>query len=590
MNKLQLYITKGGSIFKSLLNLNPSEDIRRYVRDIRNDVMRIDYEASEINIFYLLTAIEDGVFVTIVRTIPPHKGHYLAAWIFVPAATNIAPQELLRIVSLTTRKVSNPEVTATDVADLRETFAAEYEIIPDAPAITASQLDGPMAWRAYGTGTGYTLLNFMDNGLWQQSYLPYCGVMLIDSDLRYDVEAECINDIAIGEPATILPPEENCDGFKPHVFGRALDRPLLGTLGAPLQVVWRRAGFDDIIVDETVNDVEFTPSPVTSHGSHKTITASSFYVTSQVSREPLEGCSIRVNGHEITATGHRFTADELAAASVLVSCDGYFPFSGTLNLASTTRALVQLQERRKIYRFELPVISSELGAPVKFEIRTKKALTDSPLEGYALLDEIQEGATRTNHLGYIGSGFSWASKALYAGAGLVAGILLTLVVTKCTSSPDNESALAPAANPDTIVKTEIPTVTPPPAPAPDAKAEQPKPEEPKAEESKAKPEKTAAESPEGLAKAVKYLDDNKIWNKNDMEKMPELKGLFDDMNNFRIERIIDHWGPKLKDSKNMQYIVEHAKLGKHKAKLSGTYNKEGDLQISKQGFANRIDP
>jgi hypothetical protein len=56
-----------------------------------------------------------------------------------------------------------------------------------------------------------------------------------------------------------------------------------------------------------------------------------------------------------------------------------------MDLASTTQALIQMQERRKVYQFEMPLKSSEYGAPIKFEIRSKRELAGSPIDGYEIL-------------------------------------------------------------------------------------------------------------------------------------------------------------------------------------------------------------
>lgn len=591
MNKLQLYITKSGPDFKSVFNLNPSEDVRRHVTDTANALNAIAYDAREKNIFYMLSSTADGVFFTILRTIPPTPGHHLAAWIYIPGEAIIDGPALERIVNVTTRKVSASEITNGDFAELRELFSAEYPDEKDAPALVPGRRP-EYAWRAYGGNTGYTLSDFTGSGLYQQSYLPYAGVLLVDADLGYEVNLKDLTEVPVGEEAIILPPEKTEEGFTANVFGRVLDRPMRGTLGAPLQVTWKRPGFEDVVTEETVNSFEFVPSQVSTENSHKTLTPASFYITSQVTREPLTDCQIRVNGQEITAEGRSFTPEELKSAKVVVSCPGHFTYSGVMDLASTNRALIQLQERRKIYCFELPVISSSLGGPVKFEIQTKKSLTDSPLEGYALLDDIQEGATRTNHLGFVGGGATLAVKLLYAGIGVALGILLMLCVNMCSDSAA-EGHLAPAANPDSVVEVQMPPEAQTPAPV---AVEEEKPvvaEEPKEEE--APKEEAAPAAPSnagGMKEAIAYMDDNKVWDRTEMEKNPELKGLYDDMNNFRIDRIKSVWGPKFKDSKAMQKIVHFAEQGaaKKKANLDGTYNKAGDERISVQGYVNRLDP
>jgi hypothetical protein len=587
MNKLQLYITKSGNTFKSLFNLNPNEDISRHVRNLSNVITKIAYDADEKNIFYFISSIADGVCFTILRTIPPQMGHHLAAWIFIPNGLQIDGEALEQVVRLTTRKVSNAEVSNADVSDLRTAFAMEYPTDLNAPSITAGQGVG-IAWRAYGGNTGLTLGEFTGRGRFQQCYIPFGGVLLVDEELGYDVDATDLTDVPLGDEAVLLPPEKSEEGFTAYVFDRPLDRPIRGTLGAPLTITWRRPGFEDVSRTEVVNAIEFTPSPVSTESSHKTITPNSFYITSQVSKAELKDCSIRVNGREIEASGHSFTCEELRHAAVLISCEGHFPFSGQLDLASTTRALIQLQERRKIYRFELPVISSSLGAPIKFEIQSKVPLTQSPLEGYALLDDIQEGTTRTNHLGFVGSSTSLTTKLLYGVIGFIIGLGAMFVFNQCSGSSSTSRHLSPAANPDSIVAKENPVVDTQgrQATVTDITPVQETPVQDKATS-------VSVDNSLTVADAVKYLDNNTVWDKKDLDRNPSLVGLFDDMNNYRIDRLINVWAPKFSASEKMQLVAKHAEQGKHKgkAKLEGTtYNQPEDTRISVQGYLNRIDP
>lgn len=586
MNKLQLYITKSGNVLKNVFSLNPNEDIRRHVRDLTRAVALIDYDPAEKNIFYMLTSVDEGVFFVILRTIPPQKNHHLAAWIFIPNGMRISGDRLYELVTLTTRKVSNPEVTNDDVADLREAFSTDYPTDGDAPFLTGAQ-GHEYAWRSYGERCGVSLADYAAMGLWQQSYIPYEGILLIDEDINVGVAAKSLDDVPLGEAAVLEVPEKTENNFTAYVWGRRLEHPMHATLGASVEISWRRPGFENVTVNEVINSRRFTPEPATTTGSHKVISTASFYITSQVTRDQLHGCTIRVNGKDITDEGRAFTSEELRGAAVLVSHEGFFPFSGQLDLASTTRALIQLQERRKIYRFELPLVSSEYGAPVKFELRTKKPITESPVEGYIACDEIQEGSTRTNHLGYSGTGTSLTSRIVYAVAGFILGAALMLGVNTCTGRHDNGSTLAPAANPDSIVPPKTPVAVAPPTPP---AAPEPK-ENESAEETKAE---AAVQTDNSLsvADAVSYMDNNTTWTRAELEKNPATRGLFDDLNNFRTDRIINHWGSVLKDSKRMQKVVTHTRQGvqKKKANLSGTYNKPGDDVISVQSYLNHVDP
>jgi hypothetical protein len=570
MSKLQLYITKTFRGTESLLNLNPSADVRQYVADLSSLMEKVSYDATEKNIFYLLSSTDDGVFVTVIRTIPSEPVNHLAAWVYVPGDMVIGGGELERVVKIVTRIVSGHGVNAEGLAELRELFAGEYPVDADRAAYTAGQASGGWAWRVYGGDYAPKLSEFFGDGRFQQCYLPYRGVLLVDADLDYNVALPDLSDIAIGKEAVILPPKPTPEGFVAHVFGRLLDRPLMGTLGAELSVEWRRPGFESVTDTVTVDSERFTPARVVTNESRKLITRDSFSITSRTDHSRLVDCDIQVNGKTIGADGQMFTERELKDAEVCVSHLGFSTFKAHINLASSTRSLIQLKERVKTYCFELPVVSSDLGAPVRFTINAKKPLDDSPIEGYELLDDIQEGETRTNHLGYVRPRFGTPVRtAMFVVGGFVLGLLCGLLVTcKGSSSPK----LSPAAQPADTASVVV-AATPASAPS-------------------SAPVKAAAPT---SADAIKYLDENHTWNRDEMERIPALAGLFDDMNNLRLERLVETWGPKLSASKVFEEKVRyHAQESIRKRKGRPldrtTYNaKTDDKNISVIGYVNYID-
>jgi len=582
MNKLQLYITKSFRGYKVLFNVNPSEEVSTAVHELRRVVEKVHYDVAEKNIFYYVTNIESGTFVVIIRTIPSSPADHLAAWVYVPNELVIDGTTLENVIRTTTRKVSGDRVLQDDVAELRELFSAEYMTEPDAPLMTASSTRGALAWRMYNDGTSVSLADLLGKGLFQQCYLDYSGVFFIDGDLGIEVDGDNLTDVKIGNPAVICPPEKSHEGFTAHVFGRALTHTLRGTLDANVIVEWKRPGFEDVVSNQIVNTTEFTPAIPETTESRKTVSASSFQITGQKGSEPLTGAQVLVNGFDVTDTPHSFTQAELVSASVVINCEGYFTYTAHIDLASSTRALVRLQERRKVYCFEMPVNSSDLGAPVHFKIYSKKRLESSPIEGYVLLDDIVEGESRTNHLGYARSKASLFAKGIYFVAGLVVGLLI-MMLTKCGSGDDSTTtssdttettaltmptSMTPAPVTETTVQTTQTTTTANTAPVKDNKAAV-------------------------TADAIKYLDENKTWTREKLESYASLVGLYDDMNNYRLERLINVWGPKLKNSKEFARVTKHAGYGLKKVekrKGGATYNVAGDTKIVIQSYLNRIDP
>ena len=575
MNKIQLYITKSTRTFKSMVNINPEEDVRAAVTDVRTYLEKVDYDAAEKNIFYLLKSTASGTFVTVLRTIPTDLGDHLAAWIFFPSTLDISAEDAVEIVKYTTKKVAAQGLNADDLAELRGIFSKEYTPVDNAPAIVPCRsADDEFAVRFYGDNAGTSLAELVSSR-YQLAYTPFSAVILIDDSLGITSAAPDLTHEPIENMVTVFPPDANADGFAPTIFGEPFTRPFYAPEGADIDIVWTKNGFDDITEGFKVEKTGDRPGPVATSTSKKAISAASFEITALATRQSLDGqCSITVNGCEINGTRY-FTLPELASAMVTVACDGFYTYSARIDLASSTRALIQLRERHKVYNFEISAKSSDIAGMISFQINTKNPLTESPIDGYVVADEMQEGTTRTNHLVYhpdLGHR-PLIERAIYAAGGVIVGLLLGWLIFGGKGSSDTVETGVVA---DSTAVTEIVDNTATPAGPQPAAAAAPQP---------------AATS---LDDAVRYLDTNRTWTRTEMEQFPDLRGLYNDMNVIDRHKIVETWGPKLKESRTFQSIVEHAKMSyRKKARIKGnrnTFNAPDDERIAVQSYLNTIDP
>lgn len=588
MNKLQLYINKSVRGYKNLVNFNPSEDVSRYVTDVRDALQQVGYDPAEKNIFYMLRYCSDGVFVVILRTIPDKPLDHLAAWVYVPNGLRISAGELENVLHAVTRKVSGSGVSESDIADLRRLFAEEYRLDREAPAMVEMNGD-EYAFSYYATKTR-DLCDFFGDKIFQPRYVGYKGVILLDAGLGISGRCTDITGEELDDITSILPPEDSENGFTPYIYGVPFDRPFLAAVGRDVIISWQRQGFEPQQQIVTVTADGCRPDSIETGEAIKVITPASFLITSQDTKETLSDCVIKVNGREIH-DAVTFTQSELAQAQVWVSCDGFFPYSARIDLASTTQALVQMQERRKVYMFEMPLKSTDLGGPVKFEIRTKRELKDSPIDGYQVLDNLQEGPNRTNYLGYIygAEHISIWQKVLYAAIGLVVGVLIMFVFGRCSGSEGDNGSASDGQQSDAeavdSVKTAVAAST---AVVPVADL----------------PESDATQSNDAAAtvgatdeEAIAYLDSTKQWQREKMEKYPLLRGLWDDMNTYKLTEIRDVWAKKLDKSSNFRKVADAAKKGiskrtnlsRHKSHTP-TFNSSGDNTIGFVGWTYYVDP
>ena len=593
MKKLQLYIYKAVRGFKSVQNINPAEHIQRHIRDVRQALESLDYDPAEKYLFYLLSYIEEGVFFTILRTIPDKPLDHLASIIFIPNGLQIDRNELADIVHRTTRMVSNPSVSSEDIMELHTLFSKEYPVEDNTPAMVES-LGREYAFSYYGGDTGRRLDDFFGPHIYQTEFLKYAGVVLGDADLEVSVDSVDLTDEPLCEPATLLPPEPTANGFAPYLFGKSFNRPFRASMGKEIEVVWKRNGFNDIPQNVAVVETEQTVEPISTDESRKTINRDTFYITAHGGKVRIYEADITVNGVAIT-DNHAFSYDDLKNSAVVVRAKGYRPFQATLDLAATSQALISLNEQKRVYCFEMPVKSSELGSPIRFEIHTKRQLTDSPLEGYSLLDDMREGTGRFNHLHYTGgaSGIPVRQAVIFIIASLIAGFLLGWLIM--SSGKFGASGKDAAADSTVVEQTVVEVAQPAPKARPEEKKDDPTEQKNEVRED---PKPDVAAQPETqpsgevTAASLAYLDANAKWTREDLEKQPGLAGLFDDMNNFRLDRVANYWGPKLGKSKRFEKVAYHAKESTRKKifKPEGTYCSGNDDTITIQSYLNRIDP
>lgn len=596
MNKLQLYIYMSRRGFKSVRCINPAENVQSQIPQLRGALESVEYNAAEKYLFYAISYTDEGVFFSILRTIPPEAGDHLASYIYIPNGLKITSAQLMDVVNRVTRVVSSPSVTTEQLADLQQTFSQQYQYDASAPAIAAS-MGKDCAVVYYGGDRGLALADFLCDYIFQPQFLGWKAVMLIDDVLQVETSAPVLDNVAIRSTVALLPPDVSDTKFTPHIYHHPFTRAFRAELGGTVKVRWHRGGFEEQIQSFKVTGEGMTlPTPTTDE-SRKAITPASFLITSQATKHRIADAHIRVNGVDIV-DAHQFTQNELKNALVEINAAGFAPFRSHLDLASTTQALIQLPEQRRVFRFEIALRSSSMGAPLHFDIPSKSDITESPIEGYEPTEPIREGVTRINRLQYTPPvGIAPKTLIISIVAALAIGFLVGFLMGGSKSSGVKDRAQQAVENAQKMTSGEQPT-----QPAEQAQVVEPTPSQPSqptqtAEQPEAKPaEQPAAQTNTATVSsdAIAYLDNNKVWAKADLDKFPALKGLFEDINSYNFSSLVSHWGPMLSKSKRFQEVVTSAQncINKKKFKpASGdTYCKSGDTKITVYAFRCRIDP
>ena len=102
-------------------------------------------------------------------------------------------------------------------------------------------------------------------------------------------------------------------------------------------------------------------------------------------------------------------------------------------------------------------------------------------------------------------------------------------------------------------------------------------------------------TPGDYSAAVAYLDANKKWNRERMEAIPGLAGLFDAINTYNFDELRTVWAPRLRESSRFADLMRSVEGSRSKrdprtGAHNPTYLRPGDNEFSVFGYRCWIDP
>ncbi len=182
MNTLQLYISKSSRESARLAEINPSDEGRRAASDMKGAVALVDYPPSAKTVFLIVTNLQSGYAIHIIRTIPPTKPNHLDATIYIDRNLDVMAEDLTEVIDTVSATVLAKAVTEEDMARLRSLFAKEYDVRDKAPRVKASK-GSEYAFLNYGKDPLPTLGDIVADGLYRPEWSAYKAVCLLDNDL-----------------------------------------------------------------------------------------------------------------------------------------------------------------------------------------------------------------------------------------------------------------------------------------------------------------------------------------------------------------------------------------------------------------------
>lgn len=560
---------------------NKVVDIREYLK-LFNGLQGTD------NIVTFMSFDEGGCFLTQLRAISGRVGDFLSGWIYIPNTIDASGEEIMSAYNYVRNILSQSNLS--DLKDDIESFFSKEYLLKEVVAQYSASKGQLYGVRFLDKRPHYyNLKEIVGEDRYQPYYSDYKAVFLLVEGEEVAITREATNsfkdltNIEIVKTSILVPPSNatlQALGRGTKICrkdGSDFNQPLLANVGSKASLILYRSGFENIDLE-----VNITPERTVLDFSKveiiwkKKISSSMFTIRTSKNEKIDYEVRIFVNGKDITFRDVLLSEESCRQAHVKVSAPDFEDFEQNCNLL-TGGLDITLSRKVKQNKIVVKLIN---GAQDEMTIESKYLPSnyDSPLKGYEF-DEDYHG----NKVLKLSSLFVWKQRLWGFCAALIVGILL-IAYTAFDAWNDTHQfkfGLPPWEELSTTQQDYTDDST-----SVNGFQNQ--------DENQGESEQNSSEDT-SLDVAIKYLDNNSTWTKSEMEKFPDLQGLFDDMNTFNFSKLLNNWQDKLSNSKQFKKVFESAnktyrngwnpKQGSH----NPTYNKSDDEQIRLTNYINWLD-
>lgn len=532
MNKLGLRILrfKDGPMIN--LTVNDGEWTRKVV-DIR-DILKL-YDGNDLERFALFMKFsETGCYITVARRIIGRMGENVAAWIYIPNNVNISGVRLFEIIGVVKNVLSGSRM---DPEILTRLFSQTYPEC-EAAAYTPSAADRLYAKRETGF---YPLADILGDNRYQPYYAPYASILIDEPGVTLRITDPAVVNLSTKpfETAFVLCPPMAIDipkGVSVH-FAHGEQEPFTHprrfAKGENVSLLFRRQGYEDILHHETVIEQDQICS-IPRYDWKVKVTRNNFTVVDSYDPANIltDQARIYINGNELGYTGLALSEREAHNACIMVKADDFDTKEMTVDLLQRRNINVPLKPSKRSYTWPIEMANDHRAT---LTIQSEYLPTDrydSPLRGYEV--------DRNGEMIYVKADKEKERFIGFAAATAIA-LLIWGIVSLCgyISSHDFKFNLGWPL----IEVTDAPPDTKTDPATEDQQQQSTDGESGKGGEEKGD-DKTGEVDPNapGLEAAVAYLDQHEVWNRDSLNRYPDLKGLFEEMNNYNFEKILSRQG------------------------------------------------
>ena len=503
MNKLGFAIKIANEGVKSIIECNKGEWSNKVV-DIREYLKFFSGLQGTSNAVMFMSFDKSGCFLTVFRSIPGRVGDFSSAWIYIPNSIKIETEYIESTIKFVKGLLSESNLSDKR-QEIEDFFAKGY---PKKEIIVTNQPCGNSYAFRY-VGGDYTLSEILDGG-YQKYYSEYKVIFLLDKNgdvciadgmkgILVDLTDRPIKKIC----AVKAPSPKDLDSLgrgvsivynNHHLF---VDTSF--EKGTKLRLFLNRDGFEPIPLPliEIENELQTIPLDLSYRDKwKKKISCNTFRVVDAEGNDIEEVVTIKVNGVTIKVNGKDLyqtvllPEKECLNVKVDVKADGYEECSQYCNLSDKREIKIYLRRAKQSHRY---FIKMSNGKVAEMTLSADELPRKTPLKWY-YVDKVNK-----------------RSKPTMEPFPLMA-ILISLLVTGAIIGFVTCWLWFNVISKDSITETGTETAV-----------------------EIGVNDKKATTTPKQSGR--EYLENKDVWKKSEMEKIPDLKGLFDALNTYNKEKI-----------------------------------------------------
>ena len=562
---LILKLTSEGE--REVFSLNKNDAWGKYASDARTSIKELtSFDETAKMVFSLRFLGPEGILICIVKARPQGSGRPFdntAAWIHIPAKMDISGEEIVSIIE----KVKDTVSGHREIDSLKSVFGIEYpnkDILFSALSFIKSNDSAEFAERSYGNGTEYALQELLGDYIAQEEYNSYKGIFLLETSSGISLKNNNILKSKIKPICKVIPPDENM-GFRANI-GKPLtpfNKPIEVVDETKITVLWKKEGYSDIRKEfiASYENTNKSPIGIEIHPDEckRIVFRSWIKVYNQESNRPIDNFSITINGQSFISDKMEILESDFdKGVQLQVSCRGYED-NIMNNIILNDGIKIKMDERVHKKEYILPVEEGKgLSADARITIETKREYNGLPLKGYySDHGDLRYSSNLKLRIKYFVLGFVSliCVGLLYAGYEAVDRFWDNHKICFCWPP---------------IQKIE---------------------EEQNGkihDNSDSEGEEISNSENTAKAVAIEYLENNPVWVKDSLEAYPYLEGLYEDLNEFKFDKLRIEWDNKLNDSQEFSNVINAIKkseekgweLRNGKGKSNGKYNSSTDKGIT----------